>query len=128
LDATRSLKCSFVVGLAGDPNQARCDGYGGSFLGAGVLVGGDRAAVTAEERRCEKFAEFGMTIGGLVVDARGRGAISCAGDAEQGGPYLAVGQSISSGPFTCTGRPDGLRCVAKSGHGFFFGRTTWSTF
>lgn len=82
-------------------------------------------------RPCQALAEryqVGMSVAGLVVNARGRGAISCVGDAEQGGPYLAVGQNISAGPFTCTGLQTGLRCVAKSGDGFFFGRTTWSTF
>jgi hypothetical protein len=131
LGAERTLKCSFVVGLSPGPNQARCDGYSANVQGAGALVGGDRAALRAEERKCQALAEryqVGMSVAGLVVDGRGRGAISCVGDAESGGTYLAVGQNISAGPFSCTGLRTGLRCVAKSGHGFFFGRTTWSTF
>lgn len=131
LGGDRTLNCSFVVGLPPAPDQARCDGYSGNTQGASALIGGNREALKAEERRCQALAEryqVGMSVGGLVVDATGPGAISCVGDAEAGGTYLAVGRNIRSGPFTCSGLPTGLRCLAKSGHGFFFGRKTWNTF
>ena len=131
----RVLKCSVVIGLAGDPDEARCDGFIGATQGAvggnGGVVGGDRRILLAARRRCQRLAESsgdGMAVGGLIVNARGHGRISCVGDAESGGPYLRVGHSIAAGPFRCVGLRTGLRCVAWNQHGFFFGLSTWRTF
>jgi hypothetical protein len=131
LNADRTLNCSLTIGLEGSPNQARCDGYTGNTQGAGALVGGSRGALRVAERKCNQLAErdrVGMAVAGLIVDQRGRGMLSCVGDAEGGGTYLRVGHHIATGPFTCTGLAAGLRCVARSGHGFFFGDTSWAVF
>lgn len=131
LSPSSFLNCSFTLGLQDVPNQARCDGFTGAGQGAGVLVGGNQAALRRAEQQCEQEAERtqdGMMIAGLIVYGKGRGRLDCVGDAEGGGSYLQLGHNIHGGSFTCTGKRTGLRCVARTGHGFFFGRSTWRTF
>lgn len=135
LNGGRVLKCSVSRTVGALAGQARCDGFTDNGHAQdtqnGGLSGGNQAQLSAEERNCSALANryhVGMAVGGLIVDIHGRGAISCVGSAEVGGRLLAVGRSITTGPFTCTGLATGLRCRASSGHGFFFGDSTWTTF
>jgi len=47
--------------------------------------------------------------------------ISCLGNPPDTAPTLAYGKSTRVGPFLCSSRKDGVRCVVRSGHGFLLG-------
>ena len=61
---------------------------------------------------------------GLVVNRRGRGRFTCAGDTVFGGQrVLTYGTSIRRGRFQCTSRRNGMRCVnLRNDHGFKLAR------
>ena len=66
---------------------------------------------------------------GLIVTRHGRAKIVCAGDTAAGaGPVLGYGHSIREGAMTCTSRRDGMRCHARSGHGFTLSRQAYRLF
>jgi hypothetical protein len=66
---------------------------------------------------------------GLVVGRRGRGQVVCAGDTTAGaGRVLRYGRSIHMGAMTCSSRRSGMRCRARSGHGFFLSRQAYRLF
>jgi len=43
---------------------------------------------------------------------------SCVGDAAEGTPTLAYGQTVSLGPFRCSSARTGVTCTAAQGRGF----------
>ncbi|KAA0095969.1 hypothetical protein CIW49_20695 [Mycolicibacterium sp. P1-18] len=43
---------------------------------------------------------------------------SCLGDAAEGTPTLAYGQTVALGPFVCTSARTGVTCTAAHGRGF----------
>ena len=61
---------------------------------------------------------------GLIVERRGRGRFTCAGDTVLGGTrVLAYRKSIRRGRFQCTSRRNGVRCVnLRNDHGFKLAR------
>lgn len=61
--------------------------------------------------------DYGQSFG---VSTKGRAHGLCVSDSamDPGASVLAYGRTRSFGPFTCTSRTSGLRCVAPSGHGF----------
>ncbi|MEU0498752.1 hypothetical protein [Mycobacterium sp. NPDC006124] len=52
---------------------------------------------------------------GTVTTCSGQ---SCVGDAAEGTPTLAYGQSVSLGPFRCSSARTGVTCTAARGRGF----------
>ena len=61
---------------------------------------------------------------GMQVALQGRGSFTCANDAVPAGRRLAYGESIRRGPFRCTSRRRGMRCVnVRNGHGFALSRS-----
>lgn len=48
---------------------------------------------------------------------------SCLGNAGQGTPTLAYGQSAGVGPFNCRSESDGVTCTVTSGRGFTLSST-----
>jgi uncharacterized protein DUF6636 len=52
---------------------------------------------------------------GTVTTCSGQ---SCLGDAAEGTPTLAYGQTVSLGPFQCLSARTGVTCTAAHGHGF----------
>jgi uncharacterized protein DUF6636 len=70
---------------------------------------------------------------GLVLSARGRPGILCAGDTIQpppGHPYrvLPYGRSIRSGSITCASARTGVTCRNVRGHGFLLSRERYRFF
>ena len=71
--------------------------------------------------------------GGLVLGARGRPAILCAGDTIQPPPrhpyrVLPYGRSIRSGSITCSSARTGMTCVNVARHGFLLSRERYRFF
>lgn len=61
-----------------------------------------------------------LTADGRVQVCRG---VRCLGNGPTNAFTLRYGQAIRVGPFRCTSRKDGIRCVViRSGHGFFISR------
>ncbi|MHA7649986.1 hypothetical protein ACX9NE_09595 [Mycobacterium sp. ML4] len=56
-----------------------------------------------------------MTTAGTMKTCNGE---SCLGNAGQGTPVLAYGQSAGVGPFTCRSETSGVTCTVSSGRGF----------
>ncbi len=56
-----------------------------------------------------------MTAAGTVKTCTGD---TCLGNAGQGTPVLAYGQSAGVGPFTCRSETSGVTCTVASGRGF----------
>ena len=52
---------------------------------------------------------------GTVTTCSGQ---SCVGDAAEGTPTLAYGQTVSLGPFLCLSERIGMTCTAAHGRGF----------
>jgi hypothetical protein len=48
--------------------------------------------------------------------------VSCLGNAAQGTPVLAYGQTIALGPFACLSEQNGVTCTAAGGRGFTISR------
>jgi hypothetical protein len=49
--------------------------------------------------------------------------LSCEGDGPENATTLAYGSSLRTGPFRCTSRQTGMRCViVVTGHGFLISR------
>ena len=67
---------------------------------------------------------------GLVVDRRGTGRFTCAGDTVFGGKrVLGYRKSIRRGRFRCTSYRNGMRCVnLRNDHGFKLARRRASWF
>jgi hypothetical protein len=115
-----TLRCNIDGPQGSEPWTAMCEG---------IVVGGNRAAVRAAAGRCaavQRKTRWETVLGGPAVAARGRGALVCIGEDNAPGPVMPVGQSVTFGPFVCAGKSGGISCKAHSGHGFFFGRDTWS--
>ncbi len=61
---------------------------------------------------------------GMQVPINGPGRFTCANDAVPAGRKLAYGESIRRGPFRCTSRRRGMRCVnVRNAHGFAISRS-----
>jgi hypothetical protein len=61
---------------------------------------------------------------GMQVALQGSGRFTCVNDAVPAGRKLAYGESIRRGPFRCTSRRRGMRCVnVRNGHGFALSRS-----
>lgn len=64
------------------------------------------------------------------VSTRGRAHRLCVSDSamDPGAPVLRYGRTRRFGPFSCTSKTTGLRCVAPSGHGFKLSRAQQKLF
>ena len=67
---------------------------------------------------------------GISMAVVGRARPTCAGDTayDPRAPILAYGRRWRRAGFTCLSQRLGLRCVNRSGHGFFLSRARWRTF
>jgi hypothetical protein len=85
-------------------------------VGANRLQLGTYAfCATVKPARCVR-----MTGNGRM---RVKSGLSCQDDAPETSFTLAYGKSVRVGPFRCTSRQDGMRCViVVTGHGFVISR------
>lgn len=82
---------------------------------AGPTVGTYASCFTQRPPRCVNLKPSGQ----MSVQ---RGLI-CIGNPPEGAFTLQYGRSIRVGPFRCTSRRDGMRCVVvRTGHGFLISR------
>ena len=55
--------------------------------------------------------------------------VGCLGNGPENAFTLRYGSSVTVGPFRCTSRTDGMRCVvSRTGHGFLLSRESLKTF
>jgi hypothetical protein len=69
----------------------------------------------------------------VVLKANGHSRIcrgtSCLGNGPENAFKLGYGHSVRVGPFSCTSRTDGMRCVVtRTGHGFLLSRQSLKLF
>jgi hypothetical protein len=70
---------------------------------------------TVKPARCARLDGSGQL--------RVRRGLTCQGNAPETSFTLAYGKSVRVGPFRCTSRMDGMRCViVLTGHGFLISR------
>ena len=79
----------------------------------------------ARPKSCD--LDYGSAFG---LSPTGRGERLCVGDTvrDPKAKVLAYGRTRHLGPFTCTSRASGLRCVNGRGHGFELSRQTQKLF
>ena len=71
--------------------------------------------VTAEPPRCVT-----LKANGSMRVRRGK---VCIGNSQEDKFMLRYGRSVRGGPFRCTSRRDGMRCIViRTGHGFLISR------
>ena len=101
-----NIGCTFASGLGPSPDL-RCD------IRSGLKPRPPRP------RNCELDWGFGYSMA-----PTGRAHVVCAGDTAliRGSRVLRYGSGWSRDGFTCKSRITGLRCVNRSGHGFFLSR------
>jgi Family of unknown function (DUF6636) len=67
-----------------------------------------------------------LNANGTMRVCRGLG---CVGNGPSNAFTLRYGRSVRVGPFRCTSRIDGMRCVViRTGHGFLIGRKSLKRF
>jgi hypothetical protein len=106
-----NIGCLYATG-GGDPTMLRCD-----------LLEVDH--VPARPASCT--LDYGHAFG---LNRTGRARRLCVGDTavDPKAKTLAYGKTRHLGVFTCTSRKSGLRCTARSGHGFVLSRATQRLF
>lgn len=102
-----NIACGIVTGNGSDGGSARCDIRHRSWR------------PPHKPRSCP--LDYGN---GLIVEARGRGKFTCAGDTLLGqGRVLRVGRVAGLGPYRCRSLGGAVRCVnRRTGHGFKISR------
>ena len=102
-----NIGCTFASGLAGVSVSLRCD------IRSGLRP------MPPRPRSCELDWGYGYSMG-----RTGRAHVVCAGDTAliPKSRVLRYGNAWSRAGFTCRSRVKGLRCVNRSGHGFFLSR------
>jgi len=80
-----------------------------------IDTGGRTGADSVYCKTAEPARSASMDDQGTVTTCSGP---SCIGDAAEGTPTLAYGQTISLGPFRCSSARTGITCTAAHGRGF----------
>jgi hypothetical protein len=84
-----------------------------------VSAGGGRPT----EASCQTFHRPQSATLGANGRTRLCSGVRCLGNPPENSIRLAYGASVRVGPFRCTSRSDGVRCiVVRSGHGFLINR------
>ena len=80
-----------------------------------VNTGGRTGPDSVYCKTLEPAQSASMDDRGTVTTCSGQ---SCVGDAAEGTPTLAYGQTVSLGPFQCLSERTGMTCTAAHGRGF----------
>lgn len=80
-----------------------------------VNTGGRTGPDSVYCKTLEPAQSASMDDRGTVTTCSGQ---SCVGDAAEGTPTLAYGQTVSLGPFKCLSERTGMTCTAAHGRGF----------
>ena len=80
-----------------------------------VNTGGRTGPDSVYCKTLEPAQSASMDDRGTVTTCSGQ---SCVGDAAEGTPTLAYGQTVSLGPFLCLSERTGMTCTAAHGRGF----------
>ena len=80
-----------------------------------VNTGGRTGPDSVYCKTLEPAQSASMDDRGTVTTCSGQ---SCVGDAAEGIPKLAYGQTVSLGPFLCLSERTGMTCTAAHGRGF----------
>jgi hypothetical protein len=106
-----NIGCFYAKG-GGGPEMIRCDVR-------------DLARIPARPRSCKLDWGHAFALG-----RHGKATRVCAGDTalDPGARVLAYGKTRRLGAFRCISRASGMRCVARSGHGFSLSREAQKLF
>jgi hypothetical protein len=100
-------------------------------IGDSTYIRCDTRFVTKYSQPSYKPKRCDLDWGPLGMAPTGRAHVLCVGDTALNpkAKVLRYGQSkLYAGKFRCTSRTSGLRCVNRSGHGFFISKQKQSIF